>query len=118
MFTGDITPEAINDILSSLSPSDMENITRLASSFFSDSGPEEKEEKKDSSPPPPFNIDMDTVMRLASLMNKLNTQPEDPRCRLLRDLKPMLSPPRRKKVDNAIQLLQMMSLMPLIKELG
>ena len=25
---------------------------------------------------------------------------------------------RRKKVDNAIQLLQMMSLMPLIKELG
>lgn len=118
MFTGDITPEAINDILSSLSTSDMESITKLASGFFSDSAPKDKDEKRDDAPPPPFNIDMDTVMRLASLMNKLGSQPEDPRCRLLRDLKPMLSPHRRKKVDNAIQLLQMISLMPLIKELG
>ena len=118
MFTGDITPEAINSILSSLSPSDMESITKLASGFFSDSKSEEKKEKESAQSPPPFGIDMDTVIRLASLMNKLNSQPEDPGCRLLRDLKPMLSPPRRKKVDNAIQMLRMISLMPLIKELG
>lgn len=118
MFTGNITPDAINDIISSLSPADIENITKLASEFFSESQPKEKEETKDSQSVPPFNIDMDTVMKIASVMNKLSSQPEDPRCRLLRDLKPMLSPPRRKKVDNAIQLLQMMSLMPLIKELG
>lgn len=118
MFTGDITPEAINDILSSLSPSDMENITRLASGFFSDSEKEEKRESESTHSPPPFDIDMDTIMRLASLMNKLSSQPEDPGCRLLRDLKPMLSPSRRKKVDNAIQMLRMISLMPLIKELG
>ena len=118
MFTGDITPDSINDILSSLSPSDMENITKLASEFFTGSQQSTKEEKKDNQSPPPFNIDMDMIMKLASVMNKLNSQPEDPRCRLLRDLKPMLSPPRRKKVDSAIQMLQMMSLMPLIKELG
>ena len=118
MLTDNITPEAINDILSSLSPSDMENLTRLASDFFSAPQTKEKEEQKDKQSAPPFNLDMDTVMRIASLMNKLSSQPEDPRCRLLRDLKPMLSAPRRKKVDSAIQLMQMMSLMPLIKELG
>lgn len=117
MFTGDITPDAINDILSSLSPSDMENITRLASEFFSDTS-KEKQEHKEQDASSPFNIDMDTVMKIASIMNKLGSRPEDPRCRLLRDLKPMLSTERRKKVDSAIQMLQMMSLLPLIRELS
>lgn len=117
MFTGDITPDAINDILSSLSESDMENITKLASEFFSDSS-HDKKEKSEQRQSVPFNIDMDTIMKIASVMNKLGSQPEDPRCRLLRDLKPMLSPQRRKRVDTAIQMLQMISLMPLIKELS
>lgn len=117
MLTDDITPDAIKDILSSLSPSDMESITKLASEFFSDTS-EEKQEQKEQNSSSPFNIDMDTIMKIASVMNKLNSQPEDPRCRLLRDLKPMLSPQRRKKVDSAIQMLQIMSLLPVIKELG
>ena len=117
MFTGEITPEAINSILSSLSPSDMENITKLASEFFSGSEQKEAKEEKNGADVP-FNIDMDTIMKIASLMNKLSSRPEDPRCRLLQDLKPMLSPERRKKVDTAIQLLQMTSLMPLIGELS
>ncbi len=117
MFTGDITPDAINNILSSLSESDMENISKLASEFFSDTA-KEKEEPKEQPSGFPFNIDMDTIMKIASVMNKLNSRPEDPRCRLLNDLKPMLSPGRRKKVDSAIQMLNMMSMLPLIRELS
>lgn len=117
MFAGDITPDAINGILSSLSESDMENISKLASEFFSDTSGK-KEEQKEQASSFPFNMDMETVMKIASVMNKLSSQPEDPRCRLLRDLKPMLSAERRKKVDSAIQMLQMMSLLPLIRELS
>lgn len=118
MFTGGITPDAINDILASLSPSDMENISKLASEFFAADTQKEKEEPKEQTSSFPFNIDMETVMKIASVMNKLGSQPEDPRCRLLRDLKPMLSAERRKKVDSAIQMLQMMSLLPIIRELS
>ena len=118
MLTGDITADAINDILSALSPSDMESITKLASEFLSGSHPNDSEKKEEPGSASPFNIDMDTVMKIASVMNRLSSQPEDPRCRLLRDLKPMLSPVRRKRVDNAIQMLQMISLMPLIRELS
>lgn len=117
MELGDINLETIGDMLSSLSDEEMENITKLASDMFSgakqSSGDNEKGRESKSAP-----FDMETVMKMASVLGKLGSQPEDPACKLLRDLKPMLSPARRPKVDKAIQMLRIVSLMPLIRELG
>lgn len=109
--------DAIGDMLSSLSDEDMESITRLASDLLSSGKPaSEGAQKAQQTNVPAF--DMETVMKMASVLSRLGSQPEDPGCKLLRDLKPMLSPERRPKVDRAIQMLRMVSLMPLIRELS
>ncbi len=122
MDLSDISLESVNDILSSLSDKDMENLTKLASDFFAGNkaqeSKEDNEKKKEKSGGMPFEFDMDVIMKIASVMNRLSNQPEDPRCRLLRDLQPMLSRERRQKVETAIQILKMVSLMPLLKELN
>lgn len=115
MDLSDITPDALNGILSSLSEEDTENIARLAAELFTS---QEKEEKKQETANQGFSFDMNTVMKLASVINKISSQPEDPGCRLLRDLKPMLSSDRQEKVDKALQIMKIMSLMPLIGELN
>lgn len=53
------------------------------------------------------------MTRLAPLLNR-----EDDATRLLRALRPLLSEGRQKKVDEAIQILQMLRLLPLLKESG
>lgn len=117
MDLSDVTPEALSGILSSLTEEDTENITRLASELFSaQSGKEEKKSSQNTATG--FDFDMNTVMKIASVINKISNQPEDPGCRLLRDLKPMLSSERQEKVDKALQIMRIMSLMPVIGELN
>lgn len=54
--------------------------------------------------------------RMAPLLGQINR--EDDSTRLLRALRPLLSPPRQKKLDEAIKILHMMRLMPLLKDSG
>lgn len=117
MNLGDINFDTVSDMLSSLSDEDMENITRLASDMFSSAGQSSGGNEKEKEGKMPA-FDMETVMKMASVLNRLNSQPEDPGCKLLRDLKPMLSPSRRLKVDKAVQMLKIVSLLPLIRELS
>lgn len=56
------------------------------------------------------------VGKLAPLLNQVNR--EDDATRLLRALRPLLGEARQKKVDEAIQILQMLRLLPLLKENG
>lgn len=57
-----------------------------------------------------------TVTKLAPLLGQVNQ--EDDATRLLRALRPLLKPNRQKKVDEAVKILQMMRLLPLLKESG
>lgn len=56
------------------------------------------------------------VGKLAPLLSQANR--EDDATRLLRALRPLLGEARQKKVDEAIQILQMLRLLPLLKENG
>ena len=53
-----------------------------------------------------------------SIMNKLKSEQNDDRAKLLLALKPHLSPERQKKADNAVKMLKIVSLLPMIKETG
>lgn len=53
---------------------------------------------------------------IAPLLSQVNR--EDDATRLLHALRPLLSPPRQKKLDEAIKILHMMRLLPLLKESG
>ena len=114
--------ENIENILSSMSSEDMEMLTGMAQSLFSSS---EKKEKKEASPPEPeesnpfssFNIDFKTLSRIMSVMEKLRSRPDDPGYNLLISLKPMLSEKRQDKIDEALKILSVLSLLPLIDEM-
>lgn len=72
---------------------------------------EETPAKADASP---FPMEMmGTVMKLMPLMNSFRE--DDETTRLLKALRPFLSEERRKKLDEAIRLMRIMKLIPLLK---
>ena len=65
-----------------------------------------------------FNIDFDTVMKMKSVMDAMNSKKNDPRAKLLMSLKPYLKDSRKQKLDQYVQLLNMSSVFELFKENG
>ena len=90
----------IGDIISSLSESDIENLKDMAGKLFS------SDEVPEKSLP----------ANLGAL--KALTGSEDNRCALIKSLKPMLSEQRKKKADEALKLLKLAGILPLLKDSG
>ncbi|MGN1340182.1 MAG: hypothetical protein ACI4WS_07805 [Oscillospiraceae bacterium] len=61
-------------------------------------------------------LDFNTIAKAASLMSAMGTQNDDER--LLLALKPLLREENQAKVDTAIKLLKLVSLLPLLRESG
>lgn len=83
------------------------NFEEFTSSFQKDNS---NSSNADSSNP--FgNIDMNTILKIKQIMEKMNTNKNNPRSNLLLSLKPYLKSSRKQKVDQYIQLLNMGSIM-------
>lgn len=54
-----------------------------------------------------FNIDMDTMLKMKSIIDNMNKGQNDSRANLLRSLKPYLKPSRKEKVDQYIKIFSM-----------
>lgn len=106
----------LNEIFSS--PEGMEKIKNLVSMLSSSDGgddePQHKPGNEDSSGFSDF--DPSLLIKMKKAMDLMHRG--DPRIDLLLALKENLSEPRRKKVDEAIQLLRIINLLPLLKEQG
>ncbi len=59
---------------------------------------------------------MQTVLKLTPLLSSLKK--EDKYTRFLKALRPMLSEPRQKKLDSSSQILQIIKILPLLKNQG
>ena len=106
----------IGDILSSLTPDDIKNLKETADAVF---GSESKKQETENHCPCGFDfgrIDPEMFSRLSSIISAMNSD-GGKRCRLIEALKPNLSPPRQKKADEAMQILKLMEILPLIAEL-
>lgn len=115
----------INSILNSLSPDDMENIKKLASDFLG-GGESEKPPVKEA--PPQGNIpdlsklsgmgmpDLSQLSAIVPVLQMFNKP--DNRLEFINALKPLLSETRQKKADEAMNLLRLMSVLPLLRERG
>ncbi len=112
----------INDIISSLSAEDIDNLRAAAESFFGSH--EEKQEKKHeekkntSSGMPDLNSilgNAQMMAKLSSIMSAMNKP--DHRSELIRALKPLLSDKRRKRADEAMQMLKLFEMLPLLTEM-
>lgn len=113
----------INELLSD--PASMERIKNLAGMLAGNGGggqsaappPEEQaSEKAGGSGMNDFPIDPAMLLKLKSAFDVM--QKDDPRIDLLIALKPNLSTARRKKIDDAIHIMRLLSLMPMLKEQG
>ncbi len=62
-------------------------------------------------------IDIEAIMKLGEMMSAMNSA-NDKNTQLLLALKPHLRPENRKKVDNALKLMKIISLLPLLRESG
>lgn len=111
----------INDLLSSISPQDMEKLKSVAASLMNKEEnktpvtPKEVNQSKntDSNFSSLFGDDMTkTLMSVASQMNK-----EDDRTAFIKALRPLLSDERRQKADEAARFLKLMDTLPLLKGL-
>lgn len=105
----DFNLDALGDILGSLSEEDFKNISAFAQSFSNESSDNQNEAQENGQGG--FNLDPEMLIRLMSLFEKLNSNRNDPRCNLIYALKPLLSPPRQKKADQAIEMMKIFSLL-------
>lgn len=64
------------------------------------------------------NIDLNTMLKMKSIMDTMNKQQNDPRANLLRSLKPYLKPSRKEKVDQYIKLFSMGKVFEVLNPLG
>ena len=117
----------IGSILSSLSSEDINNLKNVANSILGGENSQEQERKE-----PPKNKDnadfkmpdlsslglpdMSQFSNLLPLLSALNSR--DEREDFICALKPLLSDERRKKADEAMKFVKILSIIPLLKEKG
>ena len=116
----------IGSILNSLSSEDIENIKKAASGILGDMGkPQQKTEEKqtDNNTKPIFDglsglgmPDLSQLASLAPVLQAFNTH--DERLEFINALKPLLSEERRHKADEAMKLVRLFSVLPLLRERG
>ncbi len=63
------------------------------------------------------NIDLEAIMKLGEMLSRMNNA-SDKNTQLLLALKPHLRPENRQKVDNALRLIKIINILPLLKESG
>ena len=63
------------------------------------------------------NIDLEAIMKLGEMLSAMNSA-SDKNTQLLLALKPHLRPENRQKVDNALRLIKIINILPLLKESG
>ena len=106
----------INEILSSLTPDDIEGLKATAEAVFGN-GNDSSEKKSPTSGADMFSsIDPKMIGKLTKIMGAMNGD-SGRRCKLIEALKPNLSPERQKRADQAIQILKLLEILPLINNL-
>lgn len=102
----------ISDIISSLSEDDIASLRTTAESLFGS----EKEKKKEESSFPFDGIDPQTIGRITRIMSAMNSSSSNPRCDLIKALKPLLSEDKQKRADDALKIMKLLDILPLIQE--
>lgn len=109
--------DSINDIISNLSAEDIEELKSMANEIFGSSDEPKKEEKQADMP------DFSSILGNAELLSKLTRimgamKKEDDRIRFINALKPLLNKNHQKRADDAMQLLKIMDIIPLVTSIN
>ena len=117
-MTGDAM-DSINDIISSLSAQDIENLKTAAENIFGNGdgkGKSDNAEKHDGMPDLSSILgDARMMAKISALMGMMNKR--DSRAELIVALKPLLSEKRRKRADDAMQMLKLFEILPMMEQI-
>lgn len=94
-------------------PETMENVKRMAENLLGN-----QDNSSDSGGGSDFFEDAKTAQTVMNLLGQLKGKSNDSRTQLLYALKPLLSEPKREKVDTAIKILRVIEMLPLLKGTG
>lgn len=108
--------EGLGDIMSSLSEEDISKLSNLADELFRTEEEKSPPSKEKAEGKTDFfsGIDPSVMGKIAAVMGKLNSHTSDPRCDLIASLKPLLSKDKQQKADEAIKVLQLLSVIPIL----
>lgn len=110
--------DSINDILSSLTADDIDALKSMADSLFSsDSANGSDGSAQQSGGGFGDFLTPDMLIKLSSVMNIMNSAGNE-KYRLIEALKPNLSLRRRQKADEAMQILKLFEILPLLTDLS
>ncbi len=117
MDFGSLNTDNLENIINSLSPEDMQQLSDIAQSFMGAGKDKNENHRQAHQQQKDPGFDPQMMSKIMHIMNMLSNQKDSPGCDLLRALRPMLSPEKQKKTDEAINMLRILSLLPLINEL-
>ena len=98
----------LNNILSQVSPEMINNLSNMLNSNNRDSS-------QGTSQANNFNLDMNTIMKMKSIMENMNNK-NDPRANLLYSLKPYLRDSKKDKLDQYVNLLNVSKIAELMNK--
>ena len=113
----------LSGLLNSLSPEDIRSLQGIAQSLFGGQGQNDQQ----AGPPGPQNVPApaegksgggDALGALSGLdpamMKKLSR--DDSSCAFIAALKPLLSPERRHKADEALRIMRLLEMLPILRD--
>ena len=99
------------------SPEQMEKLKSMAGSLFGENATAPPAPAKPSESPLP-DISAGEIAGLMKMANLLRSNQTDSRAQLLMAIRPHLSEQRQKRVDDAVKLLRLISILPAVKDAG
>ena len=106
----DFSPENLSELLGNLRPDDLQSLKDAAQSMFGSGTPPTGEQDK----PGDDGIDPALLQKIARAMHAMQSG-QDERAALIRALKPYLSAPRQKRADEAMQMLRLLDILPMLQ---
>ncbi len=111
----------IGSLLNSLSPEDMENIKNIAADFLGNNTPEPPPKSQNKAPDLSSlqSLGLPDLSQLTAILPVLQEiNKPDQRLDFINSLKPLLSGERQQRADEAMKLVRLMSLLPLLRDRG
>ena len=111
----------LSDAISNISPEMIQNFSKMLSNQESnkESHTNENSQKTENSNNNNFdfnNLDMNTIMKMTSAINKMKDSKNDPRANLLNSLKPYLRDSKKSQLDNYMNLLNVAKIAEIMKD--
>ncbi|MBQ2937557.1 MAG: hypothetical protein IJE05_01530 [Clostridia bacterium] len=114
----------ISEAISSISPEMIQNFSKMLSNQENINNTQESRSPNNSSSNNNnnnsnfdlSNIDMNTIMKMSSVLGKVQNSKDDPRANLLNSLKPYLRDSKKGKFDNYMNLLNVAKIAEIMKD--